>query len=128
MHPTARRLLIVALLTMALLPVGLLISHYAAIYAALQPYHIEGIGICWLGAYVLANLCAPSFMQGASSQTEYENSGPRTITTLYLSVMLITFGALAGVTVVLWCIGWLLVLIQLPFYWLKELIKDFLIG
>ena len=128
MNPTARRLLIFALWVLLLLPVGLLIPHYSAIYSALERYHLEGMGIGWLGAYVLANLCAPGFMQGASSKTEYENSGPRTIATLYLSVMSITFVALAIVTVVFWCIGWLLILIQLPFYWLKELIKDVLIG
>ncbi len=128
MQPTARRSLIFGLFALALLPVVLLVPYYADIYAALEPYHVEGVAIGWLGSYVLANLCAPGFMQGAGSKTEYENSGPRTIATLYLSVMMITFGALAVVVVVLWILGWLWVLITLPLYIMKEWLKDLLTG
>jgi hypothetical protein len=128
MKPTARRQLIFVLFVLSLSPVGLLIPHYASIYSALKPYHVEGIGIGCLASYVLANFCAPGLMPGAGSKTEYENSGPREIATLYLSVMAITFAALVVTTVILWCLGWLLVFIELPFYWLKELIKDWIIG
>ena len=126
MHPIARRLFIFALLALALLPAGLLVPYYSGIYAALEPYHVEGIAIGWLGSYVLANLCAPGFMV-AAGKNEYDQSGPRTLATLYLSVMMIIFGALAVTTVVLWVLGWLWVLITLPFYWLKEWLKAILI-
>lgn len=90
----------------------------------LEKYHVEGIGICWLGSWVIANLCAPWFMQGAGAKTDYENSGVIEITKLYFSVMMITFIALAVVTVGLWCIGWLLVLITLPLAWLRDWLRE----
>ncbi|AFY37391.1 hypothetical protein Lepto7376_1020 [[Leptolyngbya] sp. PCC 7376] len=127
MNQTARRLLIVSLLALSLLPVFLFIPHYRNIYLALEPYHVEGIGVCWLGSYVIANLCAPTFMQGPASKIEYEKSGPRTIIELYFSVMMITFVALAVVTVVLWCIGWLLFFVEWILYLFKEFIKSLIL-
>ena len=128
MNKTARRFLIFTLFALSILPVGLLFPYYQGIYAALKPYHVEGIGIGSLGSYVLANLCAPGFMQGAESKAEYENSGPGAIATLYLSVMMITFVALAAATVILWCIGWLLFFIELFLSYLKEMIKEFVLS
>ena len=118
---------IFALFALCLTPAVLLIPYYQDVYLVLDKYHVEGIGVGWLGSYVIANLCAPSFMQGAGSKTGYENSNAVEITQLYLSVMAITFGTLAVVTVILWCIGWLLVLIEIPFYLLKEWLKDILL-
>ncbi|NEQ46842.1 MAG: hypothetical protein F6K00_26185 [Leptolyngbya sp. SIOISBB] len=120
MNPTVRRGLIFVLLGLSLLPVGLLIPYYSGIYSALEQYHVQGLGVCWLGSYVLANLCAPGFMSGSESRSEYEKRGPLAIITLYLSVMMITFLALVVVSFVLWCLGWLLEFAKLFREWLKD--------
>ena len=127
MNKIARRLLILVIFALCLTPVVWLRPYYPGVYTVLDKYHVEGIGVCWLGSYVIANLCAPWFMQGAGSKTDYENSGAIEIIKLYLSVMAITFTALAIVTVVLWCIGWLLILITLPLYLLKEWLRSVLL-
>ena len=123
MNKIARRLLILALFVLCLTPAVWLSPYYKGVYLVLEKYHVEGIGVCWLGSYVIANLCAPWWMQGAGSKTDYENSGPIEIIKLYLSVMGITFGVLAVVTVFLWCVGWFLVLITLPLDLLREWLR-----
>ena len=127
MNKIARRFLILGLLVLSLAPVVYFIPYYTSIYNVLEKYHVEGIGVGWLGFYVIANLCTPWFMQGAGQKNDYENSGAIEITKLYFSVMMITFTASAIVTVVLWCIGWLLVLITLPLYWVKKWLEEILL-
>lgn len=82
MNPNARRLLVFCLLALAIAPVLLLIPCYPRADKVLDQYHLAGLGIAGLSAYVLANLCAPSFMAGSMSRQEYVSSGPRTIITL----------------------------------------------
>ena len=126
MDQNARRILIFALFALSFLPVGLLIPYYQGIYLALKQYHVHGLGLCWLGSYVLANVCAPGFMQGVENKREYENRGPLEIVNLYLSVMMITFLALSAIVFVLWCIGWLLYFLDAFFDWLKDRTLDML--
>ena len=121
MNQNARRILIFALFVLSFLPVGLLIPYYQGIYSILKQYHVHGLGLCWLGSYVLANLCTPGFMQGAENKREYEKRQPLEIVTLYLSVMMITFLALVAIVFVLWCIGWFMYFVEAFFDWLKEL-------
>lgn len=122
MRSNARRLLVFVLFALSLLPLGVLIPPYIKIYSILEQYHVEGLVLCWLIAYGLANLCAPGFMQGGISKTEYENSGPREIIRLYLSVMMITFVALVVVFFGLWCVGWFLYFVEVVFAWFFYLI------
>ena len=124
MNQNARRILVFALFALSLLPVGLLIPYYSGIYAALKQYHVHGLVFCWLGSYVLANFCTPGFMQGVENKREYENRGPLEIITLYVSVMMITFVALAVIIFVLWCMGWLLYFLDAFFDWLKDRTLD----
>ncbi len=126
MNKNARRILIFALFVVSLLPVGLFIPYYKGIYLALQQYHVHGLALCWLGSYVLANLCAPGFMQGAEDKIKYENRGAKEIATLYLSVMMITFFVLVVIMFILWCIGWLMYFIDIFFDWLKYRTLDIL--
>ena len=127
MNKIARRFLILGLFILSIMPVFLLSPYYSGVYIILEKYHVEGIGVCWLGSYVIANLCAPWFMQSGGPSNNHENGGAIEITKLYFGVMLITFTALAIVTVVLWCIGWLLILITLPLYWFKEWLEEILL-
>ena len=120
MHQKKRKILIFTLLVLSLMPIALFILHYPGIYGTLKQYHVHGLGVCWLGSYVLANLCAPGFMQGATSKDEYESSGPREIMTLYMSVMMITFVVLMVISFALSCVGWLMYFLDAFFDSLKE--------
>lgn len=118
MNHIARKILILTIFLILSSPIVWLVPYYESVYSTLERYYLHGLGVSWVGAYVLANLCSPYFMQGAGNKTDYENSKPFEIVTLYLSVMMITFFALGVIFSGLWCLGWILEFIKIFVYWL----------
>ena len=81
---------------------------YRKQYESLAAFHVEGLALMILVAWVLAITAAPFFAEAMATDSQDKPKSLLEAIQLYVSVTVIAFVALSCVFFVLWILGWIM--------------------